>query len=226
MKHVINKITESWLTELSIIVLLIALLFTVFLLPILIEFGHVNFIFVNTVFISLFFIGIWSSDSKILVFFTSLLFFIQLSLRILRFSDLPFDFYLLERIVGLLNMSAFIFLNFRLLFKDHEANLYKIIGAINVYLLVAIYGSFGFEVIQLIEGDSILGTSGLSGLDEDYTSYIYFSMVSLTTVGFGDFVPVNIFSKMLSVFLSMIGILYPAIVIARLVASNNEGKKK
>lgn len=222
MKHLINKITESWLTELSIVILLIALIFTVFFLPILIEFGHVNFIFVNTVFILLFFIGIWSSDTKILVFFTSLLFLVQLTLRIMRFSDLPFDFYLAERLIGLLNMAAFIFLNFRLLFRDHESNRYRIIGAVNVYLLVALYGAFGFEVIQLIEGSSISGTTVLSGLDSDFTSYIYFAMVSVTTVGFGDFVPVNIFSKMLAVFLSTIGILYPAIVIARLVSSPKE----
>lgn len=225
MKSLIDKITQAWLTEVSIVILVIALLFTVFILPILIELDYVGILFVNTVFILLFFIGIWSSDTKVLVFLTSLLFFIQLSLRILRFSTLPVDFYLIERLIGLLNMTAFIFLNFRLLFRDHESNLYRIIGGINVYLLVAIFGAFGIEVIQLIHGDSISGTSQMSGLDSDFSTYIYFSMVSLTTVGFGDFVPVNIFSKMLTVFLSMVGILFPAIVLARLVSSNTTVKQ-
>ncbi|MFN3996502.1 potassium channel family protein [Algoriphagus sp.] len=224
MKNLIDKITENWLTEVSIISLLISLIFTVFILPILIELGHVNFVFVNAVFVFLFFVGIWSSDTKLLVFFTSILFLVQLSLRIIRFSDLPIDFYLAERIIGLLNMAAFIFLNIRLLFKDHESNTYRIMGAVNVYLLVAIYGAFGFEVIQLIMGDSISDTVELSGVDSDFSTYIYFSMVSVTTVGFGDFVPVNIASKMLSVFLSMVGILYPAIVIARLIGAG--GKEK
>lgn len=224
MKNLIEKITENWLTEVSIIALLISLIFTVFFLPILIELGHVNFVFVNAVFVFLFFVGIWSSDTKLLVFFTSILFLVQLSLRIVRFSDLPIDFYLAERIIGLFNMAAFIFLNIRLLFKDHESNIYRIMGAVNVYLLVAIYGAFGFEVIQLIMGSSISDTVELSGVDSDFSTYIYFSMVSVTTVGFGDFVPVNIASKMLSVFLSMVGILYPAIVIARLISSS--GKEK
>jgi hypothetical protein len=224
MKRLVEKITENWLTEVSIIALLIFLIFIVFFLPILIELGHVSFFFVNAVFVVLFFVGIWSSDTKLLVFFTSLLFLVQLSLRILRLSDLPIDFYLAERIIGLVNMAAFIFLNIRLLFKNHESNIYRIIGAVNVYLLVAIYGAFGFEVIQLIMGDSISDTVELSGVDSDFSTYIYFSMVSVTTVGFGDFVPVNIVSKMLSVFLSMLGILYPAIVIARLIST--DGKKK
>jgi hypothetical protein len=49
--------------------------------------------------------------------------------------------------------------------------------------------------------------------------------VSLTTVGFGDLYPVQIMAKMLSVFLSTIGILYPAVVIAKLVASSGHGQK-
>lgn len=225
MKTFLEKITENWLTEVSIIALLVSLIFTVFFLPILIDLGHVNFFFVNAVFVFLFFVGIWSSDTKHLVFFTSFLFLVQLSLRILRLSDLPIDFYLAERIIGLLNMVAFIFLNIRLLFKDQESNIYRIMGAVNVYLLVAIYGAFGFEVIQLLMGNSISDIVELSGVDSDFSTYIYFSMVSVTTVGFGDFVPVNIVSKMLSVFLSTIGILYPAIVIARLVSSSGTIKK-
>lgn len=224
IKKIVNKITQTWLTEVSIVALLASLLFTIFILPVIIELGHVNFLFVSSVFIFLFFVGIWSSDSILLVVFTVLLFLIQLSLRILRFSDLPIDFYLAERMIGLLNMAAFIFLNVRLLFKKHESNIYRIIGAVNVYLLVAIFGSFGFEVIQLIMGDSISKTENFSGQDSDFSTYIYFSMVSLTTVGFGDFVPVNIVAKMLSTFLSMVGVLYPAIVIAQLIGTSKNEK--
>lgn len=220
MKNIIEKITSNWLTDISIIVLLVSLLFTVFFLPILIEYDQVSFIFVNSVFIFIFFVGIWSSDTKLLVLLTSLLFLTQLSLRLLRFSELPVDFYLAERVIGLVNMMAFIFLNVRLLFRNREKNLYRIVGAINVYLLVAIYGAFGFEVIQLIDGQSISGENELSGLDSDFAAYIYFSMVSLTTVGFGDYFPVTILSKMLSVFLAMVGILYPAIVIAKLIGAS------
>lgn len=214
-----KNFTEYWLTDASFGLLLLILLFTVFILPILIEYGHVHFIFVNTVFLFLFFTGIWSSREKFLVFLTSGLFFTQLGLRILRFSDFDFEFYLSERFVGILNMLVFIFLNIRLLFRDNEVNIYRVIGAINVYLLVAILGAFVFEIIYLFTGTGIAGASELRGMDEDYTQYIYFSLVSLTTVGFGDLYPTHIMTKMLSVFLSTVGILYPAVVIAKLVAS-------
>jgi hypothetical protein len=220
LKSALRKFSDYWLTDASFGFLLLILLFTVFVLPILIEYGHVNPIFVNSVFLFLFFTGIWSSRNRFIIFFTTSLFFLQLGLRLLRFSDTEFEFYLLERVVGILNMMVFIFLNFSLLFRDFEVNIYRVIGAVNVYLSVAILGAFVFEIIYLITGESIAGQMFLQGLDEDFASYIYFSLVSLTTVGFGDLYPTQIMAKMLSVFLSTIGILYPAVVIAKLVASS------
>ncbi|EAZ82714.1 potassium channel family protein [Algoriphagus machipongonensis] len=220
VKKAFNRFTEYWLTDASFGVLLLILLFTVFVLPILIEYGKVHILFVNVVFLFLFFTGIWSSREKLLILLTSLLFFTQLGLRILRFSSLDFEFYLSERIVGILNMLVFIFLNIRLLFRDMQVNVYRVIGAINVYLLLAILGAFVFEIIHLITGSGIAGLDELEGIDEDFAEYIYFSLVSLTTVGFGDMYPTQVMAKMLSVFLSTIGILYPAVVIARLVGAS------
>ncbi len=223
VKAAFKSLTEYWLTDASFGILLLLLIFTVFVLPILIEYGHVHSIFVNTVFLFLFFTGIWSTKNNTLILITSALFFVQLGLRILRFSDWDFEFYLSERIVGILNMMVFIIVNLKLLFRDSEINIYRVIGAINVYLLVAILGAFVFEIIHLLTGSSISGSPNLVGVDEDYAYYIYFSLVSLTTVGFGDLYPVQIMAKMLSVFLSTIGILYPAVVIARLV-SGSQGR--
>lgn len=228
VKKALKQIKNYWLNDASFVVLLVALVFTVFVLPILIDYGHVNMLFVNFVFLFLFFTGIWASDNKLLISLTTVLFFAQLVLRILRLSNLPVEYYFLERLVGLLNMLVFIFLNIRLLFRNYEINLYRIIGAINVYLLVAILGAFALEVIQISIGSSISGISKdvpvkeLSGIDQDFSTYIYFSLVSLTTVGFGDYTPVNIMSKMLAVMLSTTGILYPAVVIAKLVGSSGK----
>lgn len=225
-RRLVRHFSNYWLNDASFLILLVLLVFTVFVLPVLIEYGHINMLFVNLVFIFLFFTGIWSSDNKFLIFLTTALFMAQLALRILRFSSLPVEFYLMERLVGLVNMLAFIFLNFRLLFRNYEVNFYRVIGAINVYLLLAILGAFGFEIIHLLIGSSISGVGqhassiDPTGMDSDFPSYIYFSLVSLTTVGFGDMIPINILSKMLAGFLSTIGILYPAVVIAKLVGSS------
>lgn len=226
VRKVLGQLNDYLLNDISFVALLGILVFTVFLLPVLIEYGHLNLFFVNLVFIFLFFTGIWSSSNPYLIGLTAFLFFCQLTLKLLRLTDLDANIYLLERVFGLVNMGVFIYVNLRLLFRDQEVNLYRVIGAINVYLLLAVMGAFGFEVIHLLVGTSITGSAAgnpvqeLSGLDKDFSTYIYFSLVSLTTVGFGDYTPINILSKMLAVFLSTVGMLYPTVVIARLVASS------
>lgn len=223
LKRFARHINEYWLNDASFVALLIVLFFTVFVLPILIEYEHIDMVYVNLVFLFLFFTGIWSSRNAYLILITSLLFLTQVTLRLLRFSDLPVEFYLMERVFGLINMAVFIFVNFRLLFRNQEVNLYRVIGAVNVYLLLALLGAFAFELIQLTTGNSISGQAmidseqKLTGSDKDFSIYVYFSLVSLTTVGFGDYTPVNISAKMVSVLMSTVGILYPAVVIAKLV---------
>ncbi len=49
--------------------------------------------------------------------------------------------------------------------------------------------------------------------------YLYFSMITLSGVGYGRIAPVNPFVRMIAAFESMTGIFYIAVVVSRLVAS-------
>jgi len=48
---------------------------------------------------------------------------------------------------------------------------------------------------------------------------LYFSLVTLTTLGYGDIVPVRPFARSLATLEAAAGILYIAITVARLVAA-------
>lgn len=219
MKKILQKSKQYWESDASFFTLLLMLLFTAFILPVLIDKKEDSTYFLNAMFITLFLIGMFSAREKAYFIIAAVLVVIHIVLRLIRFSDNPYEFYFEERIVILLNLLVFTIINFRLLFRDNEVNRYRVIGAINVYLLVALMGSFGFELLQLSNGNAISGDLTFEGRDLDFGNYIYFSLVSVTTVGFGDVLPGNISSKMLAVFLSTFGILYPAVVIAKLVSS-------
>ena len=225
MRHLINKVKDYWHSDTSFITLLVMLLFMVFIMPVLIEGAVVDIFFLNVLFLTLYFIGIFSSEDKWNIYLSSFLFFAHLILLMIRFDDTPKEYYLLERLVGLVNMSLFIFINVRLLFRNAESNTYRVIGAVNVYLLFALMGAFAFEILKIQTGKSIAGNISLQNNDTDYATYVYYSLVSLTTVGYGDIYPDGMASRMLSVLLSAIGILYPAVVIARLVTNNIVSKK-
>jgi len=48
---------------------------------------------------------------------------------------------------------------------------------------------------------------------------LYFSLVSLTTLGYGDIVPLTSVARMFSALEAAVGVLYIAITVARLVSS-------
>jgi hypothetical protein len=201
------------------------LMIMVFIMPVLLEGGVVDILFLNTLFLTLYFIGIFSSEDKWNMYLSTFLFLAHLILLMIRFDDTPQEYYLLERVVGLVNMSLFIFINIRLLFRNAESTTYRVIGAVNVYLLFALMGAFAFEILKIQTGKSIAGNIKLQNNDTDYASYVYYSLVSLTTVGYGDIYPDGMASRMLSVLLSAGGILYPAVVIAKLVSTKTVTKK-
>lgn len=197
----------------------------VFIMPILIDAAVVDILLLNVLFLALYFIGIFSSGINWNIYISSLLFVAHLILLVFNINDTAKEYYLIERFVGLINIGLFIFINVRLLFRDAESNAYRVIGAINVYLSFALMGAFAFEILQIQTGKSIVGNIKLHDNGTDYATYVYYSLASLTTVGYGDIYPDSMASRMLSVLLSAIGILYPTVVIARLVSNTIIGSK-
>jgi Ion channel len=217
MRNLMAKLQSYWLTDTSFVTLLIMLVAAVFVLPIIMELSGWGVLLFNILLLSVFFSGIFSTRSVGLIALSAILFSIHLLLRVIRFGENPYSFFVLENVIGIANALVFIFINLQLLFRDKRVNAYRIIGAINVYLLFALMGALTLEVIHAATGVSIGGNIVLTGTDEDYVHFIYFSLTSLTTVGFGDIYAVSTPAKMLATFLSTVGMLFPAIIIARLV---------
>lgn len=217
MRNLIRNLQAYWLADASFVTLLIMLITAVFVLPIVMEISGHGVLLFNVLLLSVFFSGIFSTRSVGLISLSAILFSIHLALRLIRFGENPYSFFILENVIGIANALVFIYINLRLLFRDRIVNTYRIIGAVNVYLLLALMGALTLEVIHAATGISLGGNVVLSGTDGDYVHFIYFSLASLTTVGFGDIYAVGASARMLATFLSTLGVLFPAIVIARLV---------
>jgi len=222
MKKLIKSFRSYWVQDISFISLLAILVFAIFLLPIFIEMNISGMVMLNIMLMLIFFVGMWSANNNRLLFISVLLFSIHLILKIIRFSDSDWEFPVLERIVAGLNTLVFIVINMSLLFRDDKYSFERVLGAVNVYLLIALLGAFLFELIYLTLGSAIEGNVDIMGTDKDFVHYIYYSLVSLTTVGYGDIFPANHAARMLSVFLSAIGMLFPAVIIARLISVSRE----
>jgi voltage-gated potassium channel Kch len=99
-------------------------------------------------------------------------------------------------------------------FAEGRITIHRVQGAIVVYLLV------GFIFALLYDADCRLeGVMAFRGLDRfGRKDFMYFSLTTLTTVGYGDITPVFASARSLANLEALIGQLYPAVLIARLVS--------
>jgi len=91
----------------------------------------------------------------------------------------------------------------------------RVFGAIVLYLLIGLTWAVAYSAISLHVPHAFAGNAGTNpGLAD----WVYFSLVTLTTVGYGDIAPVTQGARALATLEAFIGQLYPAIIIARLVS--------
>jgi Ion channel len=98
----------------------------------------------------------------------------------------------------------------------------RILGAIALYVLIGVVWAEAYQLVSIRVPDAYAGIAGGSG-SPDRASWIYFSFVTLTTVGYGDITPVAHAARSLAILEALIGQLYPAIVLARLVSLHVAG---
>ena len=93
-----------------------------------------------------------------------------------------------------------------------------IFHAVNGYLLLGLFFSILIGIlVQFNPGMFNFSQVADSGTDSPYSAYIYFGFVSLSTLGYGDILPLLPAARSLSILISVCGQLYLAIIIALLV---------
>ncbi len=92
-----------------------------------------------------------------------------------------------------------------------------ILGAIVAYLLAAVAFAYLYEILELFQPGSFSGIPDAASLQELGDALMYFSLASLTTMGYGDIVPVSGLARPVAVLEGAFGTLYLAVMIAKLV---------
>jgi Ion channel len=113
----------------------------------------------------------------------------------------------------------------RAVFAPGRVTYHRITGAVLLYLtigqiFVGLYGMVDLVVPHSLSGVSVAEAPKL------LSDLIYFSFSTLTTVGYGDIVPVHPIARSLSSVEAIIGQLYPATLLARLVTLELEDRRR
>jgi hypothetical protein len=92
---------------------------------------------------------------------------------------------------------------------------HRIQGAVAVLLLLGLVWANAYELLYLIHPDAF---SGAVGNAPGAPTWIYYSFVTLTTMGYGDITPVHPIARSLAISEALSGQLYIAVTLARLMA--------
>jgi len=97
----------------------------------------------------------------------------------------------------------------------------RIQGAIAVYLLLGFIWAEAYELVALWHPGAFTGTVHGSGS----LPWTYYSFVTLTTMGYGDIMPVHPLARAAAVLEALTGQLYLAIMLARLVSLELQSRR-
>jgi voltage-gated potassium channel Kch len=103
--------------------------------------------------------------------------------------------------------------------KSPRVNSEVLSAGIVTYLMLAVWWSTAYSLVGLLVPNSFAGlregVHRLYGFDA-----LYFSVITLTTVGYGEILPLSMPARMLAMMESLCGTLYVAVFVARLVSLN------
>jgi hypothetical protein len=109
-------------------------------------------------------------------------------------------------------------------FGPGPVSIHRILGAIAIYLNTAAAFAFAYRVVDALN-PAAFTMQGLSAANHPISTLIYFSFSTLTTSGYGDIVPIDSFARALANLEAVIGQLYPATLLARLITLELQGRK-
>ena len=95
-------------------------------------------------------------------------------------------------------------------------------GGIAVYFLLGIFWACLYRLLLHFDPQAI----AISNYDGEFSTILYFSFATLTTLGYGDIVPIAWQARSLTILESTIGQIYMTVLIARLVGLHLTGMEK
>jgi hypothetical protein len=94
----------------------------------------------------------------------------------------------------------------------------RIIGAVVVYLLFALFFSLMFDLLERLSPGAFTMGPEPSPLTPAGARFFYLSVITLTSVGFGDMAPVHPVARSLVMLEGVLGQIYTTVLLARLVS--------
>lgn len=126
----------------------------------------------------------------------------------------------------LVAIAALSFVIARAVFGPGRVTLHRVQGAVVLYMNFALFFFVLYRLVDVLVGNAFHGLPPTGAEHGSGATLLYFSFSTLTTASFGDITPVHPLARNLANLESMVGQLYPATLIARLVSLELEHRRQ
>lgn len=99
----------------------------------------------------------------------------------------------------------------RRLIHHKRASVQTLLGSVSAYLLLALAFNFGFLTVETVSGEAFFGSV------QPTTAYMYFSLTTITTLGYGDLAAVTPLGRLMATTEAVIGQVYLVTFVAMIV---------
>jgi hypothetical protein len=103
-------------------------------------------------------------------------------------------------------------------FRPDRVDLNKIVGALCIYILIGAIFALSYQLLEDFTSGSFTGLEGHEGHALSWR-LIYFSFVTLTTLGYGDVLPLTLYAETLVTLEAVLGQFYLAVLVAGLISA-------
>ena len=106
----------------------------------------------------------------------------------------------------------------KIISRADESNFDRLIGAVCLYLLLGLAWAIVYSLFHWAEPESFAGLPVDASIQFD-SSFVFFSFVTMTTLGYGDIVPLTPTLRTFAYLQAIVGQFYLAILVASLVSA-------
>ncbi|MCY1723321.1 ion channel [Prolixibacteraceae bacterium Z1-6] len=145
----------------------------------------------------------WRYPLMLLLIFLASLFFATFLINIPKIGLLFFSVYIIY----------FLFLSvevYRQILKTKDVDIGMIAAVLCGFIILGLIGGYVFSIIEIMHPNSFNNlTEGLGGMSD----LIYFSFITIISIGYGDITPATDIAQKMSLFFGLIGYFYGVVVI-------------